>query len=258
MKLIQEKAAHWYTASGEPMYEVKAKSRVGMKAVTLREARELKLYPSVTTILQVINKPALEAWKIEQGIMAALTLPRLENEPLDIFAHRVVQDMDSQVSDAADFGSQIHAGIEQMLLGNMADAVMPNVELHPYLEHVEQWIKANVVKVHAVEKIVVHPSGYAGKLDLHCELKDVGEAVVDFKTQGIKNRKAVFYDEWPLQLVAYAGALETLKGVRLVSVVVNSKQPEPVQTQMWTGDYWYIFLSAFNLWKYLKDYDPTA
>lgn len=241
------------------MYEIKAKSRPGMKSVTLREARELHLVPSVTTILSVINKPALEAWKIEQGIMAALTLPRLENEPLDVFAHRVVEDMDSQPSEAADFGSRIHAGIEHLL----TQGTIPGDEhdLVPYLEHVDTWIQEHVEEVLAVEKIVVSPLGYAGRLDLHCKIKGLGPAVVDFKTQGVKNGKAAFYDEWPLQLVAYARAVH-IEGdffPKLVSVVVDNKAPSPPHVQEWNGDgYWLNFQAAFNLWKYLKDYDPAT
>ena len=52
-----------------------------------------------------LAKPGLDEWKIEQGIMAALTLPRLPDESLDSFAHRVVVDMGEQVEKAADFGS---------------------------------------------------------------------------------------------------------------------------------------------------------
>jgi len=37
-------------------------------------------------VLGVIAKPALDAWKQEQAILAALTLPRNEGEPLDEFA----------------------------------------------------------------------------------------------------------------------------------------------------------------------------
>ena len=48
----------------------------------------------------------------EQGILAALTLPRSSEESLDAFAHRVVTDMGEQVEKAADLGSAIHAACE--------------------------------------------------------------------------------------------------------------------------------------------------
>ena len=63
----------------------------------------------------MLAKPALDAWKQEQAILAALTLPRRDDEPLDSFAHRVVADMTEQVRDAADLGSAVHAAIEVYL-----------------------------------------------------------------------------------------------------------------------------------------------
>jgi hypothetical protein len=36
------------------------------------------LYPSVTSVLGIMDKPQLTSWKIEQAIMASLTLPKEE------------------------------------------------------------------------------------------------------------------------------------------------------------------------------------
>ena len=52
---------HWYTRDGEPMYTVEA-AKGGQRATTLRDARKLSLVPSVTTILNVAAKPALNQW----------------------------------------------------------------------------------------------------------------------------------------------------------------------------------------------------
>ena len=76
MKIIPERASHWYFQDGRPCHQVQAKSGNGLRDATLRDARTLGLYPSVTSILNIIAKPQLEAWKQEQGIIAALTLPR--------------------------------------------------------------------------------------------------------------------------------------------------------------------------------------
>src|SRR5947209_12361551 len=113
MILIQRQpASHWYLRDGRPFHEILKKDGSGNRPVTLADARKLLALPSVTNVLGVLAKPGLDAWKIEQGIMAALTLPRLTDEPLDAFAHRVVVDMDEQVEKATDFGSAIHAACE--------------------------------------------------------------------------------------------------------------------------------------------------
>ena len=52
-------AGHWYTRSGDPMYTIMGKSTGKPRNTTLRDARELNLVPSVTTILNVAAKPAL-------------------------------------------------------------------------------------------------------------------------------------------------------------------------------------------------------
>ena len=79
-----EQSSHWYTQDGKPFYEIENKSAPGtMRRVTLRDARKLNLVPSVTTITGVISKPQLEAWKIEQAILASLTLPRTPKESDD-------------------------------------------------------------------------------------------------------------------------------------------------------------------------------
>ena len=70
-----ESSSHWYDAAGNPRYDA-----------TLRTARKENLYPSVTSILSVVSKPGLDAWKMEQVALAALTLPRHPNEALDACA----------------------------------------------------------------------------------------------------------------------------------------------------------------------------
>src|SRR5690349_19123565 len=113
MILIQRQpASHWYLRDGTPFHEIAKKDGSGNRPVTLADARKVRALPSVTNVLNVLAKPGLDAWKIEQGIMAALTLPRGTEESLDSFAHRVVSDMGEQVDKAADFGTAIHNACE--------------------------------------------------------------------------------------------------------------------------------------------------
>jgi len=60
---------HWYDGEGNPRH---FEGKDG-KGTTLREARKLDLYPSVTTIGQVKYKFGLEKWKIETVCRYALT-----------------------------------------------------------------------------------------------------------------------------------------------------------------------------------------
>jgi len=59
-------STHWYDQNGDPAYTIIGKNGKE-RNVTLRDARELNLVPSVTTIIGVAAKPSLENWKIDQA-----------------------------------------------------------------------------------------------------------------------------------------------------------------------------------------------
>jgi len=272
MVLIERQApSHWYLRDGRPFHEVAKKNGSGNRAVTLADARKVLAFPSVTNVLGVLAKPGLDAWKIEQGIMAALTLPRLAEEPLDVFAHRVVADMGEQVEKAADFGSAIHAACEVYALEKQ---LPEDPKLREHLKGWVEWFDGNVERVASIEQVFVHHEhGYAGRVDMVALLRELGWCVVDFKTQKVKrgakgDAKPAYYETWPLQLAAYRQAIlaSGAKNVTgLVSVVIDSAQPGPVHVKRWDGvDYFGSFLAALELWKYVKGYDsrvvcpPTA
>lgn len=296
MILIPEKASHWYYPDARPCHQVQAKSGKGLRDTTLRDARELGLFPSVTSILKVIAKPELENWKITQAILASITLPReresfeewikrfpskqeqvgeswlrwcYDNPPRfsedeQQFALHVIEDSEKQAETAADFGRRIHKAIEAWLL---KAPVPDDPEIEPFLKQVKDWAAAEVEEIHKAECIVVNSKfGYAGTLDLHCRLKGIGEALVDFKSQNIRNGKPAFYNDWSLQLAAYGSALSYQQWPdlavpripALVSIIINSKEPGPVFCEQWkdTCHLWFLFRCAFELWKHQKKYNP--
>ena len=266
----RESASHWYSPTGEACHTVPRADGMGERSATLRDARKLNLFPSVTNCLGVLAKPGLDAWKQEQAILAALTLPRNDGESLDDFARRVVTDMSEQVDAAADLGSAIHAACEVYA---QSAALPESPEIAQLFEPVRQWFDADVVRIASVEEAVVHGEyGYAGRVDMVAKLRCTGDwAVVDFKTQRIKldakgQPKPNFYETWPMQLEAYRQAIlhaGTGKQPRdIVSLVINSQCPMPVIPKVWPREeqlaYWRAFLNARNLWVWLKGYDPVA
>jgi hypothetical protein len=281
MTLIERRApSHWYLRDGRPFHEIANASGTGNRAVTLRDARKVMAFPSVTNVLGVLAKPGLDAWKIEQGIMAALTLPRLPDEPVDVFARRVVEDMGEQVEKAADLGSAVHNACEVYALNKQLPT---DPRLRELFEPCRQWFDGNVERIGCIEQVFVHHEhGYAGRVDMVALLKGIGWAVVDFKTQKVKRStkgepKPAFYETWPLQLAAYRQAV-LVSGAKnvtgLVSVVIDSSAPGPVHTKVWSGEcgvrngtdganggdgspYFGAFLAALALWKYVKGYDPV-
>lgn len=263
--ILPERNAHWYKATDQgisPYYEMPAK-KGGMRTPTITDARELGLLVSISRVASILPKPALVAWLQSQAIIAALTLPRLPDEAVDVFAQRVVTDMEVQSQVAIVFGARLHAQIEQELIHPMISGCP--LDLVPYMEFVRQWIEGNISKVLGVEQIVGDLRfGIGGKLDLLCQLNMPGNpiAVVDFKTQGIKSGRPNFYSDWAIQLAGYAqcvkqnGAYEIWP--QLISVVVDSKAPGPVHVKNW-GDpesYWEVFLHCLGVFCYMNNYRP--
>jgi len=111
---IATEAGHWYTGTGEPLYEIAAKSGA-MRPTTLRDARKLNLNPSVTMIMNCAAAPGLENWKRQQLLLSAMTLPRIDGEGEDSFARRVIQDSETQSKAARELGTTIHTCIEKRL-----------------------------------------------------------------------------------------------------------------------------------------------
>ena len=271
MILIQrESASHWYLPDGTPYHDVLRADGNGTRSVTLRDARKVNALPSVTNILSVLSKPGLDAWKQEQAIMAALTLPKRDDESLDAFARRVVTDMSEQVRSAADLGSAVHAAIEVYL---QTGEPPENPDILRLFEPVKLWIDEHIERIGLVETVAVHSEfGYAGRIDLVAKLKSTGTwAVIDFKTQKMKPDKkgvfkAAFYETWPLQLMAYFRALNhagecSRRLEDIASVVINSVEPTPVQVKIWPRDehepFWQAFHCARELWCFTKGYRPA-
>ncbi len=266
MTLIERQApSHWYLQDGRPFHQIAKKDGSGNRAVTLADARKVLALPSVTNILGVLAKPGLDAWKIEQGIMAALTLPRNADEPLDTFARRVVTDMSEQVEKAADFGTAIHAACEAYAINK---ELPTDQAVLGFIRDWVRWFDENVERIDCVEQVVVHPTAlYAGRVDMIAKIKDLGWCVVDFKTQKVKRSakgepKAAFYEAWPLQLAAYRQAALASSGkylTGLVSVVIDSVEPGPVHVKVWADniDYMKVFSAAYMAWRYIKCYSPN-
>jgi hypothetical protein len=251
--ISREKASHFYLPSGAPLYEVPNKSKGGMRPATLADARKVGALPSVTNVLSVCAKPGLEAWKQEQAIIAALTLPRLDGEALDAFAVRVVEDMGDQAAKAAEFGTQIHAACEEYARSKSLPS--QDSPLLPFLKSWVEWFDKEVLTVIQCEEVVVG-KGYAGRVDLSASTKSHGYTFIDLKTQKIKG-KPVFYPEWGMQLAAYCKPSAGLaKGL---SVVIDSAEPGPVYTQTWDMEENYkAFEHALGLWQHMKGYKVTA
>jgi hypothetical protein len=234
-------STHWYTSDGVPAYQVMGKSG-NMRNTTLRDARTSNLVPSVTTIIKSAASPGLEVWKMEQMLLAALTLPRIEGEAEKDFLSRVRHDSKEQGRMAAERGTAIHASVEGYYKGNGSGA-------HPeHIWGVRREIEARYgFKNWITERAFASDLGFGGKTDLACEA-----AVLDIKTKefGIDNLPKGF-DEQLMQLAAYRVGLGVPKS-RCANVFVSVTNPGLVHVVEWSEEDlakgWKMFCGLLDYW----------
>ena len=236
---------HWYDREGKPAYSVTAKNGL-QRPTTLRDARKLNLVPSVTTILSCASKPALEAWKLNQMMLACLTLPRVEGETEENFISRIVKDSKEQAKVASERGTTIHGALESFYEGiYLADFM-------DYQTGVNKAMQASFgAPEWSTEKSFCHELGFGGKVDLHS--KSGQGIVVDFKTKEFKDPNTVeAYDEHLMQLCAYRVGLG-IPNARCANVFVSVTDPGLVKVIEWSEDEmqrgWIMFQSLLNYWQ---------
>ena len=252
---LAAESGHWYASDGSPAYEIAAKNG-SMRPVTLRDARKLNLFPSVTGILRCAAAPGLERWKVEQGMLACLTLPRLDGEDDSAFMKRALEDSRQQARKAAELGTTLHAQIERSFSGPC------DVEWWDYVKPVRAWLDQQFGNTEwCAERSFAHSFGYGGKVDLFS--RDHGGIVIDFKSKDFPDPDAVkAYDEHGIQLAAYAVGLGlTLEEVpQRWNVFVSTRVPGLIKAVPWEFTtfqrHWQMFSSLLSYWKADKGYTP--
>lgn len=255
MAEIAQESGHWYDRAGRPAYTVIGKNG-RQRNTTLRDAREHGYCPSVTTILRCAAKPALDIWKQNQVLLAALTLPRIDGETDEAFCARVMEDSKRQAKEAAELGSALHTAIELHLQDREID-----LRWSRHVTALEDVMLAHGVNLRQgkAEHSFCSPLGYGGKVDWHSE-----HAVVDFKSKPKIDAKTAAYDEHLMQLSAYKRGLELTDdgfSVRKLNVFVGIHDAR-ILVHEWTMDDgirgWTMFESLLRYWKAANKYDGAA
>ena len=236
-----------------------------------RDARHYTIdgvrYPSVTTILGAIAKPALVNWaaKVEReacldAALELLTRPGVA-QSRDVFFAEWESTVKQQRAAtkakeaAGDIGRAVHALIESDLReelglpskGAEQLAGVPATDT-AYLHWLE-WRDQHKVKPLRTEFVVCHPSaGYAGTADLLAEV-DGAVTLLDFKTG-----RAV-YPEAHLQLVAYAHAAPSdppIEAGLILRLPKTDADPtfDAVPVDVWNEGFWSVFLAVKRLWEW--------
>jgi len=242
-------SGHWYRLDGTPAYTIVGKNGKE-RNTTLRDARELTLVPSVTTIIRCASAPQLEKWKRNQVLLAALTLPRNEGEAEDAWLARVEKDWQESSRNAMDRGTEIHGAIERSYRGQAPDPDWWD------------WVKAARGVIDGQcgpqnwfpERSFAHPDGFGGKCDLHS-----ASWVIDVKTKDGEAPKGL-YDEHLMQLAAYRHGLG-VPGARCGILYVSRDTPAASFVEAGADDLragLAMFSGLLTYWQAKNSYHPGA
>lgn len=171
-------------------------------------------YYSVTTIIGVLDKPALVPWAAKETAQAAIrskaTWESILEENGEHEAERYLtgarfRPPKGSKRSAAELGTAFHTAAQEYAL----DGVIPDLddEVRPYFEQFDGWLQRFSPSYQAVETTVYSPRfGYAGTCDGFLTIDGV-RLIVDYKTSrkaiDAKGNPTTPYPEVALQLAAY-------------------------------------------------------
>lgn len=257
--------SHYYDPkTAEARYFVPKKDGSGNRPTTIRDAKANGWVPSVTEILKLLRKPALEEWLIRTAVEAVCAAPDIPGEGIDAKITRILdvrREQDEQSQIARDRGTELHAAIEDYFQGR---TIAPEIE--PWVAPAIKAIRP-FGEVVATEKILVG-DGYAGKTDLILKGPQCWW-LFDYKTSK-KLPKADAYPEHQLQLGAYAMAFagmqrwqdsmhDALLPIRTCNVYISTLEQGQFricENQEWERTYEDGFAPLVRHWQWACGYKP--
>ncbi len=213
-------------------------------------------FPSVTTVLGVIAKPALIPWARNVALQDVrdTLYEHLDSGGQDInelwvdgIIEQARQRPDQVRDEAADFGTASHTLIEQIILGEEPE-VLP--EFAQVVANFTEWRRKAHLDIHLTETTVYSAKyHYAGSMDA-VAYRGKALVVIDWKTSN------GLYREHALQVAAYAKALEEMTGQPVKeawAVRFGKKGPEfEARKVLDLEDAFIAFRAALYLWKAMR------
>lgn len=249
---------HYYTREGE------------LIDGDLRTCRKLNGLPSPTTVLSILGSPGLKWYFRRQMWEAACTTPRLPGQSDEDHWDACQKVADEHGQAARDKGGDFHTLVQRFHERRMREETMDvrlidelpkaaAIGMGTQLLAYAEWYFNNVRRSLMVEQTVIG-QGYAGRVDHVAEMMDGKVLCLDIKTQDTTKKKGKFtyYEQWPIQLAAYAGACKMpIDG--LMSVAVSANSPVTIEARLWDRpvDYYHdIFIGLLAYWRHSNDYHP--
>lgn len=194
-------------------------------------------YASVTTILKVLDKPALRYWFGREVYRAVVVDPTLDEQ-------NALSAPFKTSGKAKSRGTTVHSLVEHYKQTGKIKTDVP-AEYSGYMKAFHDWATEYNAQLLESEKSVVNEKEkYGGTLDLMVYMPSTKKrVVVDVKTTH-KTEGAVIYPEYELQVSAYRNA----DGVQADDGAVLMLKPDGKYMWQYTQDCYDIFLSCKKIW----------
>lgn len=181
---------------------------------------EGEIYPSVTTVLSVIEKEGLVKWRERVG----------EEEAKKIMQRAGVR------------GTAVHDMAEKYLRGEDWKKGQMPANIMSFLP-IQKALYENVDDIYYIEApLYSHYLKTAGRVDLVARWKGK-RAIIDFKTSRIDKTEDIIHNYF-MQEAAYAVMIEELTGIpitNLVTIMTSDDNPEPLifeeKRDRWIGEF---------------------
>ena len=212
-------------------------------------------YPSVTTVLNIIEKPWLAAW--EKKVMGAALrtdllgkdLPKDKLERIDILDSMIKESkkMPRLIgAEAMDLGSRIHNAIEELTLKKSPKI---DEDMKIGVASWKLWKQESGMQIVETEKLVYDPVlGYAGTADAIFKDSLNRLCLIDYKTSS----SGIPSDSYALQIAAYAKAYPDEINGGYVIMLNKSGKPDFTVHKVNLEVCFKAFVDCLGLYKEMK------
>lgn len=247
---------HWYGADTKPQHTVIG-ANGKERATSLADARKRLLYPSVTSVMSIQEKPALIEWLQTQLLDAAIKDPFHPQEwTADNWKKVMKARMRSVGNAAATRGTEIHNKLDLFFrgAGDYEDVdtpyLLPTIELIAKEFGMDGW--------KSEQSFADTKNGFAGCVDLYNQEINI---IIDFKTKDKENLKGVKqYDDHKIQLAAYQLGLNMSEDTKRYNLFISTHSYSPGECLLVEckeyNRYRDFFLALNKVWQIKNNYFP--
>ena len=203
----------------------------------------------MSTLLNKLASPALEAWKVNSQVNAIKKEMELQGIPLDKIDKIIINakaNAKAKNDNILSIGSIVHKLIEKWLKGEKVTRPEDKIVANCFMEFQKFW-KKNKLKVVESEKILYSERGYCGTLDLVAKDNNNNLMLIDVKTS-----KGLFLN-MVHQVHGYKLAYEeqTGKKINKMYIVRLPKTNEPFEARqiLYKKDHMKAFLGLLHCHK---------